>query len=93
MPVEVIIKKIKDQEKIILDAMKEKEQLLEELQNVNKKDYDWISVSEAARLSNVSLPVIYRMINSGRLHKLRHIGSKKFVSLKELAEINDKPKL
>ncbi len=92
MPVEMIIKKIRVQEQIILEAMKVKEGLLEDLENAKKPDYDWVTISEASRYVKISIPTVYKLINDGRLKKIRHVGSKKFISLKEITELNDKPK-
>lgn len=90
MIVEQIIEEIEKQEDIIFRAMKEKRELLEKLKNADAENYDWASVAEGARLIRVSPAMVYNLVNTGKVQRVKHIGSKIFVSKKELMDIDDK---
>jgi len=68
MPAEEIIKEIRKQEEIINEAQRKKAALYDELLGA---DFNLVSVKEAARLLNVSIPTVYNMINSGELEAKR----------------------
>ncbi len=89
MPVEEIIKEIKRQDKIIDEAQKAKRSLYEKLEKAGSEDYDWISVSQASKLINVSVYTIYTKINNGKLNT-KYIGSSVRVRKSEVLAIDDK---
>lgn len=89
MPVEEIIKDMKKQDKIIIDALKEKQKLYEQLASAGNEDYDWISVKQAARILDISEGVIYYKINNGELQTKR-IKSAIRVRKSEILAIDDK---
>ena len=90
MVAEQIIEQMEKQEEIILQATKEKKKLIEQLKNADSESYDWVSVAEGAKIIKVSLASVYRFINIGKLKKIKHIGSKIFLSKSELMAIDDK---
>lgn len=90
MVVEQIIEKMEEQEKIILQAIRENRKLLDDLKNTDSENYDWVSVAEGAKLIKVSLATVYRFVNTGKIQKIKHIGAKIFVSKSELMAIDDR---
>lgn len=72
MPAEEIIKEIRKQEEIINNAQKRKNELYDELMGA---DFNLVSVKEAARLLNVSVPTVYNMVTSGELESKRIGGT------------------
>lgn len=64
-------------------------ELIEELQ---RSDFDWVKVSDAARIFSMSPAAIYARVNSGRLES-RHRGSCVLVSKSEIEQIDDRYKV
>lgn len=91
MPVEEIIKELNEQKKIIISAQKKQEELLNALVSAKDTDWDLMTVQKAAEKSGLSVPTIYRFIDSGKLNCV-HKGSRKYVSSRELESIDDKYK-
>lgn len=89
MPVEEIIREIDEQKKIISDAQKKQDELLKSLISAKDEDWDLVTVQKAAEKSGLSVPTIYRFINSGKL-RCTHKGSRKYVSSRELESLDDK---
>lgn len=89
MPVEEIIKGINTQKKIISEAQKKQDELVKSLISAKDEDWDLVSVRKAAEKSGLSVPTIYRFINSGKL-KCTHKGSRKYVSSRELESLDDR---
>jgi len=90
MPVEVIVAEIEKQRKIIAEADRRQEELLVQLSKaIADEGNDWISPKTAAARIEKSLPFVYALINSGKLKKVKHISSGKYVSRSELDAIND----
>ncbi|SEP83719.1 Helix-turn-helix domain-containing protein [Treponema bryantii] len=89
MPVEEIIKELSEQKRIISDAQKRQEELVQSLISANEKEWDLISVAKASQKSGLSVTTIYRFINSGKLHCV-HKGALKYISSKELENLDDK---
>ena len=89
MPFEQIIAEIKAQEVIINNAQKVKADLIDRLQNADAENYDWVSVKKASEILDVSLGMIYKKIEAGKL-EVKLIGSKKFVKKSAIMELNEK---
>lgn len=90
MPVEVIVAEIEKQRKIIAEAEKKQSELIGQLSAAIVDDgNDWISPKAAAARIGKSLPFVYALINSGKLKKVKHISSGKYVSRSELDAIDD----
>lgn len=87
MPVEEIIKELSEQKKIIADAQKKQNELVEALISANEKEWDLISVNKASQKSGLSVTTIYRLINTKKLHCI-HKGALKYVSSSELEKLN-----
>lgn len=58
-----------DEEKI----HKRREELIETLSSLPEEEWDWIPVSEAARMIGRSVGLVYRLVNSGKL-ETKYIG-------------------
>lgn len=85
-----IFKKIDDEnEKIekLNQKIKESTQKIKELNKQLKlygtEDYDWISVREGAKLIDVTIQAIYKMIKDNKLKK-KEFGSRIFIKKSEL---------
>ena len=89
MPVEEIIKELRRQDKVINDALANKQLLYEQLAKAGTEDYDWITVLTASEILGVSVGTIYNKINAGELNTKR-IKTSVRVSKKEILAINDK---
>lgn len=90
MPVEVLVAEIEKQRKIIAEAESRQSELIEQLgKAMASEGNDWISPKLAAARLGKSLSFIYQLINSGRLKKIRHVESCKFVSKTELDLLDD----
>lgn len=87
MPVEEMIKELKEQSKIILEAQKKQNDLMNAIISACDRDWDLISVQKAAKKSGLSVTTIYRFINSGKL-KCVHKGSLKYISNSELEKLD-----
>ena len=88
-PVESLINEIKSS-LVDMESSKLKiTELLVKLENSLTNNYDWVSVKKASSILDVSLPLIYRKIAKGLLN-VKYIGSKQFVRISELEQINDK---
>lgn len=92
-PTEEIVSEILKQREIILEAVEKQDELLKRLVNRNSEDSDWVTVKTAAANLGASISLVYKLINTGRLQKVRHIGSKKYVSWNEISSIDDKIRL
>lgn len=92
-PTEEIVSEILKQREIILEAVEKQGELLKRLVNRNSEDSDWVTVKTAAANLGTSISLVYKLINTGRLQKVRHIGSKKYVSWNEISSIDDKIRL
>ena len=88
MPVEEIIRQIREQRKIIRDAQARQDELEDALIAAKDKEWDQISVRKASEKSGLSQPTIYRLINEGRLVNVTHKGSLKYVSNSELEKLD-----
>lgn len=89
MPVEEIIKEYNAQRKIIAEAQKKQEELVDALISANDKEWDLVSVSKAAKKANLSPTTIYRFIQQGKI-KCVYKGSLMYVSNRELENLDDK---
>ena len=89
MPVEEIIKELQRQDKVITDALVNKQSLYEQLAKAGTEDFDWITVQTASKILGVSVGTIYNKINAGELNTKR-IKTSVRVSKKEILAINDK---
>lgn len=90
MPVEVIVAEIEKQRKIIAEAERKQSELIGQLSKaIVDEGNDWISPKAAAARIDKSIPFVYALINNGKLKKIRHISSGKYVSRSELDAIND----
>lgn len=89
MPVEEIIKEYNEQKKIIADAQKKQEQLVDALISANDKEWDLITVWKAAQKADLSPSTIYRFIQQGKI-KSYYKGSLMYVSNSELEKLNEK---
>lgn len=90
MSVEVIVAEIEKQRKIIAEAERKQSELIGQLSREIVDDgNDWISPKAAAARIDKSISFVYALINNGKLKKIRHISSGKYVSRTELDAIND----
>lgn len=89
MPVEKLLEMYEAERLIILKAQKRQDEIIQQIKDVNDEAFDWISVREAAILTRLSIPTIYRFIDNGKIKRVKHIGSKKYVSRNELCAIDD----
>lgn len=87
MPVEEIIRQFEEQKRIIADAQKKQDELVQTLCNAGENEWDWISVSRAAEKSGLSVATVYRLINSGKLECI-HKGARKYVRNSELEQLD-----
>lgn len=89
MPVELIVEKINEQKRKVIEALCEQDKLLAELKKVGEDAYDWVSVQTAAKMCGVSVTTIYRSINSGYLHCAKKFGSRTYIKVSELNRLDD----
>lgn len=91
MPISELIDQYEEQVRAVEDALAKQRELLRRMkESAATSDSDWVTVKEAAVIAKVSVPTIYRDINTGRLSKVKHYRSKKYVSRTELLAIDDK---
>lgn len=92
MPVEVLIEEYKKNRNVIVSAMQRQDEIIEKIKNLDEKDKDMISVRSAANLLDCSPQFVYQLRDSGKLRKIKYVGSKVYVSRSEIEQINDKPR-
>lgn len=90
MPVEEMIKEYNLQGQIKEQAEKKQREIFEKIIAAKDKEWDSISVQQAALKSGISAPTIYRWVQNGKLKNVEHKGSLVRVSEKELRELDDK---
>lgn len=86
--VEGLLDELERQNTEIAETVRRRGETLRRLRDELLRKNDWVSVRCAADFMGVSYPMVYRMIDSGRL-KCRHIGAKKFVRMSEVEKIDD----
>lgn len=74
-----------DEEKI----HRKRQELLQVLSSLPEEEWDWVPVSEAARMIKRSVGLVYRLVNSGKL-ETKYIGSCVNVRKSELMAYDDK---
>lgn len=87
--VEDIIHQIDKNNDTISSLLLDNRALAKELKELPKQEWDWISVSQASKILDISPAKIYSRVNSGKL-TTRHIDSKVYVNKTEILAINDK---
>lgn len=86
--VEEIINSIEKNNKDMAGLLNENKQLAKELKELPEESWDWISVSTACKLWDISPAKMYAKINAGKL-KTKRFESKIYVSKSEVMSIND----
>ena len=89
MPVEMLIDEYEKQRKIIAEAQKKQDEIIEKIKSSNEES-DWVTVKAAAKIMCISEPYVYQLIGNGKIKNIRHIGSKKLLNRKEIESINDR---
>ncbi len=93
MPVEVLIEEYKKNRKVIVSSIEKQDKIIEQIMALSEEEKDWISPKFAAIiLDNCSPQWIYKLRDSGKLKKIKYVGTKLFVSRSEINQINDKPR-
>lgn len=90
MPIDELIREYEEQAKVVDGALARQRDLIRRMRAASEEQSDWVTVKEAASIAKVSIQSIYRDINTGRLSKIKHYRSKKYVSRSELLAIDDK---
>lgn len=85
-PVEQIIEEYNRQKDIILTAMKKQSELIEQIKDANKEQFDWISVKEASRRADLSISYLYTRKDLEQ----KKIGSKIYLRWSQINKLNDK---
>lgn len=81
-----IITEIDKQQKIVNNANEKIAELIEQLQTVDDAEWDWLPVKKASELLKLSIPSVYRLIDSGKLeHKI--LCGKKFVKKSQILKL------
>lgn len=62
--------------------------LSKELENLDKENWEWVTVRKASEVTGLSQAYLYNRINQGKL-ETRRVSAKIFVNLEELRRIND----
>lgn len=68
---------------------KRRDELLQMLSSLPEEEWDWIPISEAARMIGRSAGFVYKLVNKGKL-ETKHIGSCVNVRKSELLAYDDK---
>lgn len=88
MTVSPIIEELEKLDKETIQIQTRKLELLKQIKEADKEEWDWIPVRKGAEMLDITQPTIYARINAGKL-SARHIGSKVYVKKSELMAIND----
>lgn len=88
MTVSPIIEELERLDKETIQIQNKKLELLKQIKEADKEEWDWVPVRKGAEILDVTQPTLYARINSGKLSS-RHIGSKVYVKKSELLAIND----
>lgn len=87
--VDDVISEIEKNNREIERCLYHNQKLAQELRNRPTDDWDWVSVTTACKIWNISQAMMYRKINSGKI-QFRKFENKTYVSLKEVLDIDDK---
>ena len=90
MTVEELLKQYKHEQHTINLAQKRQDEIIEQILNAKDRQWDMITVRKAAMKSGLSIPTIYRFINTNKLKIVQHKGTSIMVSEKELLDMDDK---
>lgn len=62
--------------------------LSKELSDLNKNEWDWVTVRQASEITGMSQAYFYNRINKGNL-KTKRMSAKVYINIKEINLIND----
>ena len=88
--IEQVIDEIKKNNIVMANLLKENVKLAQELEDRPDEEWDWIPLSTASKILNISYPNVFNRYQSGKFKKVRRIGNKIYVSMAEIKQIDDK---
>lgn len=89
MLVEEVINRITSNVKKIDEIQNENKKLLSDLKVRPEEDWDWVSVSTASKIWDISICKMYHRIQKGDI-RTKKFENKIYVSLEDVKKIDDK---